>query len=386
MRIGLVVEEFDPRRGGVEHWTYQFAHRVLSGGHEVHVVAGRFASGVEQLGIVAHRVEPGRSKLHFAAAAERALARLKLDVVHDTGCGWACDVLQPHGGSRVASFEQNLLLLPEWLRPLKRRVGVWLPRYREFATLTARQYAADGRLFLAISQMVARDLTRYHGVPAERLRLVYNGVDLERFSPERRAQDREPLRAALGVGPDELLLLLVAHNFRLKGVPTALDAVARLGREGRPVRLAIAGGRRLAPWQRAAERLGVGRAVTFLGSVDDASPYYAAADVYVQPTYYDPCSLVVLEALASGLPVITSRFNGAGELLTEGVEGHVMHDPGDAEELAHLVRPLGDAGLRSRMGDAARRLATTRSLARNADEILAVYAEVAQSGRRRRAA
>src|SRR5690606_27078557 len=102
-----------------------------------------------------------------------------------------------------------------------------LPRYREFAALNRRQYAQDGRLVLALSRMVRRDLSADYGVKDEQLRLIYNGVDTERFSPVHRERHREPTRARLGV-KDETLFLIVAHNLKLKGVPSLLRAMQRL--------------------------------------------------------------------------------------------------------------------------------------------------------------
>jgi UDP-glucose:(heptosyl)LPS alpha-1,3-glucosyltransferase len=128
--------------------------------------------------------------------------------------------------------------------------------------------------------------------------------------------------------------------------------------------------------------LGIERRTTFVGSIDDPVPYYAAADVYVQPTFYDPCSLVLLEALASGLPVVTSRFNGAGELLDSGKQGFVIDDPANADELAEALRPMWDADRRHAMSRAARALAEEHSLERNCREILALYERCA--GLRRR--
>jgi UDP-glucose:(heptosyl)LPS alpha-1,3-glucosyltransferase len=156
-------------------------------------------------------------------------------------------------------------------------------------------------------------------------------------------------------------------------------------RRGEPLRLVVAGGKRLAPYRRFAEHCGAGLATTFLGAVDDAAPYYAAADIYAQPTFYDPCSLVVLEALATGLPVITSRYNGAGELITPGQEGYILQDPGDADELEHFLHELLDPQKRYPMQDAARRLAIAHSLDRNCSEILGVYREIAQRTRLRAA-
>jgi len=385
MRIGLAIESLRPERGGAEHWTWQFANWLARAGHEVHVVANGFAAEVERLGIAPHPIGAAKSRVEFAQAIERQLDSLALDVTHDMGCGWHCDVFQPHGGSRTAAFEQNLLLLPRWLRPVKRTTARWLPRYREFRQLTLGQTMADDRLFIALSRMVARDFERFHGIRREQLRLVYNGVDVERFSPEHRWKYRQVVRDELGAADDDVLLLIVAHNFRLKGVPALLAAAGRLKAEGARVRLAVVGGKRPHAFSRLAERLGAAGVTTFVGPVDDAVPYYAAADAYVQPTFYDPCSLVVLEALASGLPVVTSRYNGAGELIAEGVEGSIVDDPSDVDELTDRLRPLFDAGVRARMSNAARRLALEHSFERNCRELLAVYEEVARRRRRKAA-
>lgn len=385
MKLGLVLDHYDPRRGGVEQWTHQFALQLLAAGHEVHAVARSFASGATPRGLNCHPVECGSSRLQFAAAAEETLRRLPLDVVHDTGCGAFADVFQPHGGSRVAAFEQNVALMPAWQRPWKRTFARWLPRYREFSALAKRQYANDGRRVLALSKMVAEDLRRFHGVTPERVRIIYNGVDTLRFSPARRDEYRDIVRERLGL-EDEVLLLIVAHNFRLKGVPTLIAAANKLVRAGLPIHVAVAGGKRTSSYVRRIRNLGLAEEITFLGAVDDVAPYYAAADVYVQPTYYDPCSLVVLEALASGLPIITTRLNGAGELVTPGREGVILAEPDDADALSTALIPLvTSSARREEMGRAARTLALDHTLEQNCREIVSVYQEIVAERPRRHA-
>jgi UDP-glucose:(heptosyl)LPS alpha-1,3-glucosyltransferase len=375
MRIGLTIEHFDAHRGGVEHWTVQFVRRLVTRGHEVNIVARSAASDDHVAGITVHLIEAEASRMAFADAAAQKLSSLRLDVVHDTGCGWYADVFQPHGGSRTASFEQNLQLMSPALRPLKRVAARLLPRYREFQQLLSRQYGDHRRLIIALSRMVARDLVQYHDVPSEQIRIVYNGVDTQRFDPQHRHTHRAITRAGLGMDDNEVLLLILAHNFRLKGVATAIRSAARLKREGLPVHLAVAGGGRIGPYRRLAERCGVADRVHFLGAVDDPVPLYAAADVYVQPTWYDPCSLVVLEALAAGLPVVTTRYNGAGELITPGREGDVLDDPGDDLAWAECLSRYFDRPRHKLMQAAARRLAERHDLDHNCDEMIAAYQE-----------
>ncbi len=377
MRVGLVLDHYDPRRGGVEQWTSQFCDYLLSRGDDVHVVTSGFADDLSQP-IVKHLVPRHRSRLAWAAAVEIRLRELEFDVVHDMGAGWYCDILQPHGGCRAAWFEQSLKMLPAWQRSAKRIAARYLPRYTEFEKLSHRQ-AGGEHLVLALSQMTRHDLAERDGVPQDRLRLVYNGVDLQRFSPAHRDHHREQMRQKLGLS-DQTLFLIVAHNLKLKGLPTLLKSMSLLINAKANAHLLVVGNRRTSTFQRQAQRLGIDSCVTFLGPVDDPTPCYSAADVYVQPTCYDCCSLVVLEALASGLPVITTSYNGAGELLTEAQHGYVVDDPLDPAPLADRMTKLLDNAMRVDLGINARSLAEQHSFERNAREIRELYDEAA--GRR----
>lgn len=378
MKIGLVLEQFDPHRGGLEQWTWQLAKGLLKRGHEVHVVARRFAWPRLALPIVAHVLEGVGNRLAFAEAAEAKLRSLQLNVIHDMGTGWYCDVFQPHAGLRPVVAERKLLLRPRWMRPLKRRIDPLLPRVRQFHALARRQYANNRQVLVAMSQAMAEDFQRFHGIEPERIRIIYNGVDPSRFSPVHRSTYREDIRRQLGIDDGTILALIVTHNLRLKGVSTLLRTMQHLTIDSQPVQLLVVGGKRLGPWRRETRRLGVEATVTFVGTVNDTVPYYAAADVCVHPTHYDSCSLVLLEAAASGLPIITtSRFNGVAELFNDGVEGYLLDNSEDASELVGRMRDLLDASARHEMGRAARRMTLGHTFDRNVEEILAVYQEVA---------
>jgi UDP-glucose:(heptosyl)LPS alpha-1,3-glucosyltransferase len=376
MRIGLVLEQFDPARGGREQWTWSFTQRLLELGHEVHVAARSCAAKVRRLPIACHPVQCDPSPITFAGAVRAVLEPLSLDIVHDMGMGWYCDVFHPHGGSMASSAERKLLFLPAWLRGLKRMANRMLPRHRTFHALMQRQYADHGQIVLALSRTSAADFQRFHGVAASRIRIVYNGVDTERFSPARCHPLRQAMRSRLGLADETLMALIVAHNFRLKGVATLLRAMVRLEKAGRDLRLVIVGGKHIDSWRAAVARLGLGPRVIFAGRVDDPLPHYAAADFYVHPTYYDPCSLVALEAAACGLPLITSRFNGASEMFCDGHDVLLIDDPADDRELAAAMRALFQDADRRRLGEAARATILQYSFHRNVDQILEIYQEI----------
>ncbi len=266
-------------------------------------------------------------------------------------------------------------------QPARRLAVGLLPRYRQFQRLAARQYVNDGRLFVALSKRVADDFVRLHGVKRDWIRIVPNGVDCARFSPGRRREFGAAVRGELRLSENAVLLLLVAHNLRLKGVGPALRALKLLRKRSAPVHLAILGGRRTQGYPLLAQALGVRENVSFLGARSDVVPYLAAADLLVHPTFYDSCSLVVLEALASGLPAVVSRAAGADELMTDGREGYVISDPRQAATLADRIERLLDPRERSRMGAAARDLALRHSFQRNCDRIEEVYREIAGRAR-----
>ena len=380
MKIALVTKSFDPRRGGAEAWTYQHALNLLEHGYEVHVVARDLPPEIVNLPIVVHRLQHISTPLGLAKAAEARLRKLDVDLIHDMGLGWYCDVFQPHGGCWDAITHQKLLFVPPWLRAIKRRVDPCLPRYRQLKMLAQKQAANENQILLALSKKVADEYQLYHDVPRERIRVVYNGVDVDRFSPMRRDEFRDSTRRQLGIPHDAVLALAVAHNFQLKGVPTLLRALEILAPKRLPLYTVVVGGKWIRPWQLWAKAHQL--PVAFVGAQLDTVPFYAAADMLVHPSFYDSCSLVLLEAAASGLPLLVSKENGAAELLRDKVEGLLLDDPADAECLAAQMESLLDDSLRMRMGDAARRLAVKHTLNRNCQEIMAIYGHSAQSYRK----
>jgi len=377
VRIGFQIERLDPSRGGAETYVHRFARDLLAAGHEVHVFAADFEEAPE--GAILHHVlqrgltRPERD-VRFARAVAKATRRADLDVAVAVGRTFGASVLQPHGGTLPGSRRQNRLRLrPAWLAGLK-QASDWLnPRIRVQAWIERCQYQADPPPdVVAISRMVQRDMQAFYGVPEARLHLVYNGVDTGRFSPSACEAVRDEARRAWDLAPEETCFLMVAHNPKLKGLRELLEAAARLDRSD-AWRIVVVGRARARRFREQAARLGIGDRLLWPGPMDDILPAYAACDAYVQPTWYDPCSLVVLEALACGRPVVTSRFNGASELMEDGREGYVLDSPTKIDRLADALRRLQDPDLRRPMGEMAREVAEQHTIEQNFREMMAVF-------------
>lgn len=345
LRIAFVLDRYDAVGGGAQRWTHDHAQRLLQDGHHVHIYA-RAIKGAPA-GARTHVVEfgslPNTRRLRFAAAVERMLAQEKFDIVHDMGDGWHADVMMPHHGIRRYVYQQRSRLshgLVRWARPLG--FGL-LPRYREFRALERRQYARKGApAIVAVSEMVRRQLLSTYPIDPARVVVIHNGVDLDRFRPDESGINRDQIRSEMK-WQSRTIYLTVAHDFKLKGVDRILSAMAHLRGRGRDAGLIVIGGGDIPKYERIARQIGVAGDVVFMGDQEDPVPYYHASDVFVLPTLYDPCPLVVMEALACGLPVITTSYNGATELMTLPRDGVVLNDPMNVMELALAMLRFDEA-------------------------------------------
>ncbi len=378
MRVALVLDRFDARHGGLEHWAFQLAVWLIHRGHEVHIVAAECDNGLANGSLILHSVGAAESRLVLADRMERCLRQLPVDVIHDLGSGWYYDILQPQFGTKLADHRGNLRSLPWFKRPTYLWKREHRSRLRDARELERRQYARSRGHVIAVSQMTYADLKRFHQVPPERMTVIHNGVDPNRFSPEILDPLRDSLRRMLGVD-DRVVLLFAGHNFRLKGLETVIRAIKLTG--DRQLHLLVTGREASGKWERLADRIGVGRQVTFCGFVPQVELYFASADAFVQPTFYDPCSLVALEAAARGLPVVTSRYNGAAELFSHGKNGFVVRNPADPAELAGVLRTLLSGENRRRLAIAARDVAMRNTADQCFERIFQIYLENDKSHR-----
>ena len=193
---------------------------------------------------------------------------------------------------------------------------------------------------IAVSGRTGDELKRHLGIDPARIHVIYNGIDTERFSPpQSRSAAREQLQELVQARrADAVVLLFVGYSFRRKGLAQVIRAIAAVGHHR--VELWVAGGDDPAPYERLAHQLGVAERVRFLGHRSDVVGLMQAADAFVMPASYEPFGLVLMEALACGTPVITSRAAGVAELMTENREGYTLEDPSDVGELARALARL----------------------------------------------
>ncbi|MCC6347211.1 MAG: glycosyltransferase family 4 protein, partial [Nitrospirales bacterium] len=310
-RLFFIKKRFSPH-GGAENYLRTLMDR-LKGEFEINVLSHAW---VPTEGIRFHRVPVVNAGSYLSTATFNRNA---------------CALLRELRASCTVSFERTTCqdiyragegCHAEWLairgrtEPFYKKISFSLnPLHRLLLSLEQKLFATTGRI-VANSGMVKGQIIRHYGVREEKITVLHNGVDLERFTPGNRERWRGEVRERLGLREGEKTVLFVGSGFRRKGLGTLLEAFALLQEPHR--RLLVAGKGETEAYRELAKERGISGRVVFLGPYREIEGLYAASDLFVLPTLYDPFSNATLEAMASGLPVITSRNNGAAEIIGEG--------------------------------------------------------------------
>ncbi len=361
----------------------ELAGLLAERGHDVHVVTATNIQSLPGLSIHTITCPAMLRSLKTATFVRRAGAFCRehgFDIVHAVSPMPDADVYQPRGGLLAETMARNVATRPTASRRLlKRALMAMNVKQRALLDLERRTFAEGGPVIACVSSYVAQQCANFYPAAKDRLRVIFNGVQVRDLSAEERAATRASLRGELGVGDDTLLLAFIAHNFRLKGLGPLIETISRLKTAGvDKVRLLVVGRDNVVPYLRRLKALGIENQVTFTGPSRRTSSLLVSADVCVHPTYYDPCSRVVLEALSLGVPVITTAFNGAAEVIRDGYEGFVIATPDDTGMWARRIQDLAAPELRAKMAENARKLRDRVSMRRHVAELDALFAEVAE--------
>jgi len=372
MRVALVILHADPRRGGAERYTVDLAAALVSRGHDIRVIATTFSDDITP----AHRVPLDASSWtrtgtyrKFLDLLDRHLDDAKYDIVHAMLPVRRCDLYHPHAGMAA---EQ-----------VRRMNVIFNPRRVVMAAVETKLLAGPmPPIVLSLSEYVKRNIFRlYPALPPERLVTLFNAVDLNRFDPNRRFAREAGREDLFPVNPDRPFALMLAQDFLRKGLRETLEALASIEPAQRPAFVVVGKGD-TGPYERMSRMMRLSADVVFRGPSDDPYRYYRMADFFVLPTKHDPCSLVVLESLAMGVPVISTKFNGACEIMIDGVHGYVLPDPRDVRAIAGAITKMMDAPRREQMSRACLELRPRLSFEHHLDRLEEIYHDVVKSHER----
>ena len=305
------------------------------------------------------------------------------DIIHGYVCAFSTDVITFHfcekEGLRLE--EASIIEMPhrsvlQKLKALDHRI------YRRLAAFV------EGLVFghnsskarIVVSQSMKREFICHYGDAAKSIIVIPNGVDQKMFNPANQLLYGDRIRQKHGISRSDLVLMFAGGDWERKGVPYIIEALSLLTRPD--VKLLIVGSGDEKLYGQLAELKQVRERIIFVSHSSVLWEYYAASDVFVFPTIYEPFGLVIVEAMASGLPVITSRVAGAADVIIDGVNGLLLREPSDVNDLAAKIELLlSNAELRKTMGERAREAVEGLSWDWVAQKTIGVYNRVLSRSR-----
>jgi UDP-glucose:(heptosyl)LPS alpha-1,3-glucosyltransferase len=337
LRIAFARRGYSPS-GGAEAYLKRLAEGVAKAGHEIQLVTTNVwpdeewpFGGIKRLATT--------TAIGFADELEQIRPQLQCDVLFSLERVWSCDVYRAGDGvhrawlSRRSKFEV----------PLKRFVRGVSRKHRDLLQLEESLFGKRkaGRV-VAASQMVVSEIKDLYGYPRDNIDIVRNGVPLDRFkfNPDLRGKSR----AEFNLKQNHIALLFAGSGWERKGLLFAIEAMGLS--KNKKIRLLVAGRGDAKRYQTTRLRFWREDPVQFLGEIPDLGPIYAAADIFILPTIYDPFSNACLEALASGLPVITTRSNGFSEIIEDKVHGSIVDNAANLIGLRDAIRFWSDSSRR----------------------------------------
>jgi UDP-glucose:(heptosyl)LPS alpha-1,3-glucosyltransferase len=390
IKIAIITERADISLGGAERSVLELAEALTERHLDVHIIAAKGAGHQDVCKVhILCGDRPGKraSFSIYEKALKRFLAENKFDILHSVLPFDFADIYQPRGGSFLEAIERNAASYDnKFLETLKKITAFTNLRRKIYLNAEKRLCnKPDGPIVAALSNYVAEQFVRHYSLTKERIIVIPNGVKTDSKSD---AAVIEALRLKLssaGVKRTErsTLLVFAANNFRLKGLKMLIEAIGQAVNSGESVYLLVAGSGEKRKYERVAKKLGVGKRIIFLGKVDNIRDYIAASDVAALPTFYDPSSRFILEAIAESKPVITTLYNGAAELIKHGRHGIIIDKPDNMKALTGAIMNLSNEDQRRRFSEAIviDKLNDKISIKRAAEELHRLYEKIMKEKR-----
>jgi UDP-glucose:(heptosyl)LPS alpha-1,3-glucosyltransferase len=366
LNIAFARRGYSPS-GGAEAYLKRLAGSLANLGHVANLISTNDwpANGWPFGTVTRIRAE---SPIGFADELEELRRDIQCDALMSLERVWRCDVYRAGDGLHRAWLNRR----GKFEMPLQRFVRGINRKHRDILKLEESMFKNSGaRRVIANSEMVKCEIVDLYQYPADRIDIVRNGLPLDefRFDPAL----REISRAELKLEPDHVVLLFAGSGWERKGLRFAMEAF-ELSRD-RMLRFLVAGrGDERGYW---AKRFFTEEPVRFLGEIEDMRPIYAAADIFILPTIYDAFSNACLEALAFGLPVITTRDNGFGEIIQDGIHGSVVDSANNIAALRDAIRFWSDESRRAGARGANTTRASEFDIAKNVEATLKIAVQSA---------
>ena len=344
-KVAIIIERANTALGGAERSVFELTTALSGLGLEVHILAAKGQTDAKNIHILCQDKHGKRTDYFtFAEALRKHLSENQYSLIHSVLPFDFADVYQPRGGAYAESILRNAASYQNKLLETYKKLTAFTNFRRSILLRAERKLSQrpNGPVIAALSDYVAEQFKQHYGTDARRIVVIPNGVKTDKQINTGQADRlRTQILAELGLkeADNPALFLFAANNFRLKGLAVLLKAMAAAARYDteRKGYLIVAGNGRIHKYRHIAKRLNISKRVVFLGHIRHIQNALSVTDVAILPTFYDPSSRYILEALAAGKPVITTRFNGATDLFVNNRHGKVIDAPKDISALAEAI-------------------------------------------------
>jgi UDP-glucose:(heptosyl)LPS alpha-1,3-glucosyltransferase len=363
MKLGLARRGYSPT-GGAEAYLKRFAAGATAAGHEC-LLFTTSDWPAKDWPYERRTVKHGRSPLEFALGLAEMRPRESCDFLFSLERVTECDAYRAGDGVHAAWLERRAKFEPSWKRWWRSKRD----KHHELLRLEEMMFRGEAaRVVIANSHFIKREIVERFGYPEERIHVIHNGVPPP-AAPETTAKTRAEVRARLGIDEHAYVLLFGGSDWPRKGLRFAIEAIDEAALGG-PMLLIAGNGRQ---W-----RMPKSSRVRYVGASPGLAPWLAAADVFILPTIYDPFSNACLEALAAGLPVITTTANGFAEIIEDRVEGAILQKPDDVAGLARAIESWAPPGRRAEIRERLRAKGAQFSIEENVRATMEVISQCAK--------
>ncbi|MBT6602034.1 MAG: glycosyltransferase family 4 protein [Nitrospina sp.] len=376
MKIAVIRQKF-VNYGGAEQFVSGYAKHLANIGHEIHIFANQWTPS-KHPNIKIHSVKAIKRNsflrvLSFAWFSLKSISSESFDIVQSHERTWSQDIYRAGDGCHREWLERRAYYLP-----FIKRFFFRLSFFHQLILWLEKRIFENGECknIIAISEMVKRDILKHYRLPEGKVKVVYNGVRLDRFNPNNKKIFRDDIRQQLKISDKEVMILFVGSGFERKGLKYLIKSVQHMKQKN--WKLVLVGKGKWEKYLSYASKDNLEK-ITHLEPIDKIEKLYAAADFFILPSIYEPFGNANLEALASGLPIITSRFCGAAEIITHNKEGIILEEPSDFNSIAKAIDYLMDSKTRKLMSHSARILAEKFTQERNASSMLKIYQDLVEN-------
>jgi len=350
MKIAIITERANISLGGAERSVFELFSQLGLMGLDAEVLAATGQSHSKKVRVLCGEGAKKRADFSvFKRALKKHFENVNYDIIHSTLPIDFADVYQPRGGTYPEAIIRNAASYENPLTGSCKLLTSFVNIRRTAFAISEKRIckAADGPMVAALSEYVKKQLKKHYNLRDERIAVIPNGVKVSAQADTAkvdRLKGRVFEELSIKEADKPVFFVFAANNFRLKGLKSLVRSTALLSKlcTRRNACILVAGRDDPGPYKRLAKSLNVQGKLLFLGPTDNIQNILAISDVAVLPSYYDPASRFILEAIAAGKPVITTKYNGASEMFCNDVHGKIYDSPGDIDSLARAMKCYTD--------------------------------------------